>query len=107
MSYRVVITDGALADVEKFLDYIEFDQGMPLTAQRWWRKALAKVETLRMFPHRCPTPPDNDLRDYTIRAMIVDSHLFLYRVDDERREVQVFGFRHGSQLPQQEKLPEQ
>ena len=104
MSYRVIITDAALADVSRFLDYLEFDQKAPLTAKRWWRKALGKVKTLRQFPHRCPKPPDNDLRDYTIRALIVDSHLFLYRVDDTKSVVEVFGFRHGSHLPQDNKL---
>ncbi len=105
MKYRVIITDGALDDVEKFLNYLEFDQGSPLTAVRWWRKALGKVNTLRSMPHRCPMPPENDLRDYTIRALVVDSHLFLYRVDEETRSVEVFGFRHASQLPQENKLP--
>ena len=51
-------------------------------------------------------PPENDLRDYTIRTMIVDRHLFLFRVDEDKRVVEVFGFRHGSQLPQEDKLPE-
>jgi len=105
MNYRVIITDGAFADIEKFLDYLEFNQQSPLTATRWWRKAVACVETLGTMPHRCPKPPENDLRDYTIRTMIVDSHLFLYRVDEDKRVVEVFGFRHGSQLPREDKLP--
>lgn len=58
MNYRIVITDGAFAEVEKFLDYLEFDQGKPVTAERWLRKALATIETLRTMPHRCPMPPE-------------------------------------------------
>ena len=105
MKYRVIITDGALSDVEHFLDYLEIDQGLPLTAVRWWKKSLAKVNTLRLMPHRCPMPPENDLRDYTIRALVVDSHLFLYRIEEKTCSVEVFGFRHASQLPQDNKLP--
>lgn len=63
MNYRVIITDGAFADLVKFLDYLEFNQGKPLTAERWLRKALAAVETLRIVPHRCPMPPENELRE--------------------------------------------
>jgi len=105
MKYRVVITDNALSDVEAFLDYLIDDQQSPLIAKRWWKKALAKVSTLTTFPHRCLLPPENALRDYTIRALGVDSHLFLYRVDDDKLLVEVFGFRHGSRLPRSENLP--
>lgn len=107
MTYRVAITDAAMADVGKFLDYLEFEKKVPLTAQRWWRKALKRVDSLSNFPHRCPKAPEDDLRDYTIRAMVVDSHLFLYRVDDEQREVEVFGFRHGAMEPREGRIPEE
>ncbi len=105
MNYRVIITDGALADVERYLNYLEFDQELPATAVQWWERALEKLETLRLMPHRCPRPPEDKLRDFTIRALIVGQHLFLYRIDEESRAVEVFGFRHGSQLPQEHKLP--
>ncbi len=106
MTYRVIITQAALDDVEQFLDYLIDDQQAPLTAERWWNKALGRVLTLKEHPHRCPYAPENSLRDYTIRAMRVDSHLFLYRVCDEEAVVEVFGFRHGAMLPREEELPE-
>lgn len=106
MRYRVIITDGALADVEAFLDYLAVERSIPLTAERWWRKALGKIETLSTFPHRCPKAPENTLRDYTIRAMIVDSHLFLYRIKEVEQVVEVFAFRHGAMLSQEGNLPE-
>jgi len=43
MNYRVIITEGAFADIEKFLNYLEFDQGSPLAAVRWWRKTLVEL----------------------------------------------------------------
>jgi toxin ParE1/3/4 len=106
MRYRVIVTSEALASVEELLDYIAIDQQSPLTAQRWWRKAYAAVMTLEKMPHRCPYAPENAHRDYTIRMLIVDRCMFIYTVDDEARVVRVIGFRHGSQLPQSDELPD-
>ncbi len=35
MTYRVMITDAALASVEQFLDYLAIEQQSPEAAQRW------------------------------------------------------------------------
>ncbi|MGL4514000.1 MAG: type II toxin-antitoxin system RelE/ParE family toxin [Lacipirellulaceae bacterium] len=99
MNYRVVIADGALASVERFLDYIAIEQGMPLTASRWWEKALARVETLRTMPRRCPLAPENEWSKSELRMLIVDRCLFIFNVDDHDRVVDVVKFRHGAQLP--------
>ena len=105
MTYRVVITDAALEDVGRYLDYL-IEQAMTLApARRWWNKAVAAVDSLEQMPHRCPKPPENDQRDYTIRALVVEPCLFLYRVDDHLRRVEVFAFRHGRQQPSDKRLP--
>lgn len=99
MTYRVIIADAALESAGEFLDYLIEHSGSIETADRWWRRAIDLVDSLERMLHRCPKPPENELRDYTIRALVVESCLFLYRVDEEHRVVEVFGFRHGQQLP--------
>ncbi len=99
MTYRVIISDDALAGVAEFLDFIAETQQMPLTAQRWWEKALAKVETLRYMPRRCPLAPENEFSSHELRMLIVDRCLFIFHVDDETSTVRVVKFRHGSRLP--------
>ncbi len=106
MNYRVVISEETLDQVERFLDYIEFVQQAPLIASRWWRKALSQIRSLKDFPHRCPYAPENDKRDYEVRMMIVDRCLFLYNVNDQDRVVRILAFRHGSQQPRSEDLPD-
>lgn len=106
MNYRVVITEAALDDAGKYLDYLIEQSQSHRPAERWWRRALAAIDTLEKMPHRCPKPPENELRDYTIRALIVAPCLFLYRIDDQRWVVEVFGFRHGRQEPRGDRLPE-
>ena len=105
MKYRVIISTEALSQVEQFLDYISIDQQSPLNAERWWRKALAAVESLDQLPNRCPLAPENEFRDYTIRMLIVDRCLFLYSVLEQHKTVRVIAFRHGSREPRPEELP--
>jgi hypothetical protein len=99
MTYRVLIADDALAAVRAFLDYIGVTQQMPLTAARWWQKALSRVETLRFMPRRCPLAPENAFSDYELRMLIVDHCLFIFNIDDANRTVRVVKFRHSAQLP--------
>ncbi|MEQ8848052.1 type II toxin-antitoxin system RelE/ParE family toxin [Botrimarina sp.] len=106
MRYKVVLTDAALSDAGKYLDFLIESAHTTGPAERWWRKAIAAVQSLESMPHRCPKPPENELREYTVRALIVAPCLFLYRVDDSRRTVEVFGFRHGRQMPSEHRLPE-
>lgn len=102
MKYRVVITDGALAAVEEHLDYLDQQTGSTELSQRWWRKALAAVESLERWPNRCPVAPEDAYSEDRIRAILVDRCLFLFKVSDDERVVRVFGFRHGAQQPLQD-----
>jgi len=99
MIYRVTISDETLAGVEEFLNYITEQQGSPLSAERWWDKALKKIFSLDRMPHRCPYAPENEFEELTIRMLIVDRCLFLFTVDEEARAVRILKFRHGSQQP--------
>jgi plasmid stabilization system protein ParE len=94
-----LIADDALDDVRAFLDYVAVIQQMPLTAARWWKKALARVETLRFMPRRCLLAPENKFSDHELRMLIVDHCLFIFDVDDATRTVRVVKFRHSAQLP--------
>lgn len=106
MNYRFVITDEALAGVEKWLDYVTIERESPLNAERWWRRALAEIMALERMPNRHPFASENDHRPYEIRALVVDNCIFLFHVDEMARIVRVIGFRHGSQLPMPDDLPQ-
>ena len=101
MKYRVIVSPEAFEELDGFIHYIANDQHSPLVALRWLKKALAALQTLQTFPHRCPPAPENEFSQYTIRMLVVDRCLFLYRVDEENQTVRVLRFRHGSQLPYQ------
>ena len=99
MNYRVIVAPEAYAALEAYIDYVAVEKQAPLNAARWLDKALAALKSLQTFPHRRPLAPENDHCRETIRMLIVDRCLFLYRVDDDARTVRVLDFRHGSQQP--------
>ena len=106
MTYRVVITEGAERRLLEYIEYLAIEKQAPLTAEQWWRKALAATDTLSTFPHRFPKPPEDGLRDYTIRALRVDRQLVLDRVNEADHVVEVFAFRGGAERPRDQYLPE-
>ena len=99
MTYRVLVSDEALDAVRAYLNYIAVSQQLPLTAARWWKRALARVETLRSMPRRCPLAPENEFSDHELRMLIVNHCLFIFNIDDATRTVRVVKFRHTAQLP--------
>lgn len=97
--YRVIIADEALDQAAEHLRYLAVEKQEPLTAERWWNKALECVGTLTTLPHRCPIAPENEQSQNGLRMLIVDRCLFIYHVDEEDRVVRVIKFRSGYQLP--------
>ena len=106
MIYRVKITPVAEAAMDRYVDYIATELGSPFTAERTLRRIRTTIAKLETFPHAGGRAPEDTFRDYLIRYRMVGQCLLLYNVNDREREVCIIGFRHGSQLPRIEELPE-
>lgn len=85
--YRVIISPDANRSLDDHIHYIAVERLEPRSAEQWLQKALASVDTLSMFPYRCPVAPESKVSRYTIRMLIVDSCAFLYRVDEDDKAV--------------------
>lgn len=105
MIYQVLVTPVAEAAIERYIDYIKSDLRSPLTAERVLRRVYAAIAKLEVFPHAAGRAPEDEHRDYLIRFRMVGQCLILFNVDDRIRTVRVIGFRHGSQEPRIEDLP--
>ena len=95
MTYRVVLSADARNALDDHIRYIAIEKKERLNATRWLEKALNAVDTLAIFPHRCPIAPESKYSDHTIRMLIVDRCSFLYRVDEDNKTVFVTRFFHG------------
>lgn len=94
-TFRVTISPEALQALDEHIHFIAVEKSEPLNAERWLAKALNLVDTLSIFPNRCPLAPENQLSEHTLRVLIVDTSSFLYRVDDHDYTVYVTHFFHG------------
>ncbi len=95
MIYDVILSTKAKQSLDEHIRYIAVEKQEPINAERWLRKALKAVDSLSVFPNRCPIAAESKFSQHTIRMLIVDSCLFLYRVDEESRTVRVTAFFYG------------
>lgn len=49
MRYRVLLMSAARNAVRQYLDYLINDQSSPTVAERWWERALAAIDSLKLF----------------------------------------------------------
>ena len=83
--YTVELTDTAFAAIAEHARYIAIEG-----------------ETL---PRRAAKAQEDDYVAYEVRHLVVDSHLLLFAVDDEKRTVWIVGLRHGHRRPRPHDLP--
>ncbi len=95
MIYEVILSSEAKQALDDHIRYIAVEKLEPISAERWLKKALDAVETLTVFPNRCPIAPENKFSKHNVRMLIVDTSSFLYRVDDVNKTVRVTHFMHG------------
>ena len=95
MIYDVILSSEAKQALDDHIRFIAVEKLEPINAQRWLKKALDAVDTLTVFPNRCPIAPENKFSKHTVRMLIVDKSSFLYRVDKDNRTVRVTHFFHS------------
>ncbi|QDT67970.1 Plasmid stabilization system protein [Planctomycetes bacterium MalM25] len=100
MTYAVLVTPAAKAEIYEFIDYVANVKQEPLNADRLVDVIDEGILSLRRLPQRCPHPPENDLVPFEVRSLVLKKTLVvLYHVNEERQRVEVLGFRHGRRSP--------
>ena len=69
MMYRVVLSSEAKQALDDHIHFIAIEKAEPSSAARWLKKALEAVDTLSMFPNRCPLAPENKFSKHTVRML--------------------------------------
>ena len=65
MSYRVVVTENAKANLRSY--YLYAAQHAPITSARWLTRFEAALATLATNPQRCGIAPENGVAGREIR----------------------------------------
>jgi toxin ParE1/3/4 len=92
MSFRVVITDRALSDLQAIRDFIAVRS--PANAARFLERLLEQFDVIELSPESFAKAPEDELVPYTLRQIVVRPYRILYRVVGNR--VELLHIRHGA-----------
>ena len=95
MSYKVVVTPTAEANLDQILHFIALDS--PTAARRFVAGLRSKIRTLATIPKRCPLAPEDGLDGLEIRHLIYSNYRIIFVIDAD--QVVVLQVRHGARLP--------
>ena len=104
-SYAVELTDAALAAITEHARYIAIEGRAPENAKRWLERVWDAVDSLEKLPRRGAKAQEDDYVTYEVRQLVVDSHLLLFTVDDDKQTVWIVGLRHGHRRPRPQDIP--
>lgn len=91
MSYRVKITDTALAEVEEA--YLWLRERAPSQAVKWRKELLEAAESLKNNPERCALAPENEgFISYKLRHLIYGNYRIVFTITGET--VYILHVRH-------------
>lgn len=95
MSYKVVVTPTAEANLDEILRFIALDS--PTAARKFIAVLRTKLKTLATMPKRCPLAPEDGLDGAEIRHLVFGNYRILFVIDGA--QVAVLQVRHGARLP--------
>lgn len=103
MEYRIKITNAALVDAEK--SYLYYKKDSEEMANIWFKGLVAAINSLEMFPNRCPIVPESRSFFIEIRQLVygkgAKQHRILFGVSiDEKTDenvVTIYRIRHSFQ----------
>lgn len=104
-NYAVEVTDAALTAITAQARYIAVESQAPQNAKRWLGRIWDAVDSLEQFPRRAGKAEEDAYVEYEVRKLVIDSHLLLFTIDDDRRKIWIIGLRHGHRLPRPGDLP--
>ena len=91
--FRVEIAPVVIDEIEEAALYIAKDS--VIDAINWSIEIEKKIQSLELFPTRCPLAEESQLFDYDIRHLIVGNFRLLFRI--EKATVKVLYLRSGWQ----------
>jgi plasmid stabilization system protein ParE len=96
VTYRVIITPRAGADLERIHDYIAKDS--PQNAQAMVKRILDALEPLKQFPNRTVAQRQATGLRHPVRMLPVKPYTIYFRVIDEFNAVRILHIRHAARL---------
>lgn len=96
MGYKVSLTDRALRDLDKILEWLA-DENTGEAGQRWFSRLQQAISSLSEMPGRCASAPETEQFPFHVQQLVYGQRPHQYRVlflvDGD--EVVILHVRHG------------
>lgn len=79
MTFRVLLTDKADADVDSILRWFH-DQRATEAGRRWFAQLMDRLDTLEQHPDRCPLAAESEDVGLDVRELLVGRRRYKYRI---------------------------
>lgn len=96
MSYAVIISKSADADIRTIFEYIAFTLQSPETATAQISRLEKEILSLDRIPERYSVYNAEPWRSRNLRVMPVDHYLLFYIPDQVKQSVNIIRVMHGS-----------
>ena len=95
--FNIILQPEAVIGMESAYTWIEKDS--PERARKWMKGLMDAIESLKVFPRRCPLAPENEVFDEEIRHHLYGKRGAVYRILFTIQEdtINVLYIRHSSQ----------
>jgi plasmid stabilization system protein ParE len=96
--WTVIVQTPAQQDIEAA--YLWIADRDPDAANRWFNRIYNTIESLELFPERCPVAPESRFFNRTIRETFHGRRQYKYRIlfTVTEGKVHVLHVRHGARL---------
>jgi toxin ParE1/3/4 len=92
MDYKVILSPRSIQDLQEIVRYISTDN--PAQAEKFGHQLIDKAQILASFPEMGRTVPE--LGDPGIREIIFGSYRIVYRINKDRKIVEISRFWHAA-----------
>ncbi len=92
--YEVKIAFTAENDIKSIFDHLARDN--PQVAAKWVTEIERQIDSLELFPQRCPVIPESEELDHPYRHLIYGNYRTIFRI--EGSTVIILRVIHGAQL---------
>ena len=94
--FEVKISIRAKKDLQSIALYIKNTLKEPNIAKKYAKLLKAEIENLEYFPQRNSIIDDEIIRDLNIRKLIIKNYIVFYRINEDKKIVNVERVIYGS-----------
>jgi plasmid stabilization system protein ParE len=95
MAFRVAYSEQASIDLDEIIGYIHDELHSPQAAEKFYRRVMETVKTLRDNPYLFPLYHDEKLSAEGYHYVMVGNYMMFYVIDDIAKAVSIARIVYG------------